>query len=261
MYRLYKTGNGQVKQIAVNDPVEDQGIEEKFPNPLEAKGENTNEAPFIEKERRQFDLIKANETDQARFQTKKLQNSNYQVINFSIVPTDSTASQVYYNNAYNTATAVGTALDSGVLFGTSTADVTKAKYYNIVYANARYASAILPLQSIVLNNPSYIEFYLMQKIPNGDFGGKIPRQIEAVANSVNTTGITVNGDEFGVQSFGIDVYNENAYYTQTNDLKGMRCCGVALKQIQLAFAETHALNNIQLDLEIAIDLNTEGNNY
>ena len=36
MYRLYKTGNGQVKQIAVNDPVEDQGIEEKFPNPLEA---------------------------------------------------------------------------------------------------------------------------------------------------------------------------------------------------------------------------------
>ena len=41
----------------------------------------------------------------------------------------------------------------------------------------------------------------------------------------------------------------------------MRCCGVALKQIQLAFAETHALNNIQLDLEIAIDLNTEGDNY
>ena len=99
MYRLYRTGNGQVKQVPVNDPVEDQGIEEKFPNPLEAKGENTNEAPFVEQERRQFDLIKQNESDQARFQTKKLQNSNYQVINALIQPTDSA---VTTNNFYNT---------------------------------------------------------------------------------------------------------------------------------------------------------------
>ena len=38
MYRLYKSGNGQVQQVPINNPIEDEGIEEQFPNPLEAKG-------------------------------------------------------------------------------------------------------------------------------------------------------------------------------------------------------------------------------
>lgn len=262
MYRLYKTGNGQVKQVPVNDPTEDEGIEEKFPNPLEAKGENTNEAPFVEQQRNQFDLIKANETDQARFQTKKLQNSNYQIINFSIAPTDSVASQNFYYNDYNQATAVGTALDSGVLFGTNTADVTKAKYYNLVYLNITYGEEIqASATGNLLENPSFVSFYPMQKLDAGDFGGKIPRQIEAVANSVNTNGIVVTGTEFGVQSFGVDVYNENAYYTQTSDLKGIRCCGIALKEIALNFSVAFNISTIQLNVEVGYDLNTEGNNY
>jgi hypothetical protein len=260
MYRLYRTGNGQVKQVPVNDPVEDQGIEEKFPNPLEAKGENTNEAPFVEEQRRQFDLIKQNESDQARFQTKKLQNSNYQVINFEIKPTDSAVSQAYYYNDYNQATAVGTALDSGVLFGTNTADVTKAKYYNIVYINAKWGADVSTSNDLI-RNPSFVDFYLMQKLNTGDFGGKIPRQIEALSNSVNTNGITVTGDEFGVQSTAVDIYNENAYYSQTKDLKGMRTCGLALKRLQLNFSQNITISAIRIDVEVAIDLSTEGNNY
>ena len=261
MYRLYRSGNGQVQQVPINDPIEDERIEEQFPNPLEAKGNQKDVAPFVLQQEKQFDLIKQNETQQARFQTKKLQNSNYQIINFRITPTDGVASQTFYIQDYNSATAVGTALDSGVLFGTSTADITKAKYYNIVYANARFTSAVALAGNVQLENPSYTEFFLMQKIPNGDFGGKIPRQIEALANSVNTNGIIVTGTEYGVQSFGVDIYNENAYYSQSPDLKGMRCCGIALKEIGLAFNSAFAINNIQLDYEIAIDLNTEGNNY
>ena len=263
MYRLYKSGNGQVQQVPINDPIEDEGIKEKFPNPLEAKGENSNEAPFVEQQRNQFDLIKANESDQARFQTKKLQNSNYQIINFLIKPTDSTASQAFFFNNYNDATvAPGTAMTSGVMFGTQDQDVTKAKYYNIVYANVRFNTDINTSSG---NNflvcPSYVEFYAMQKLPTGTFGGKIPRQIEAVTNQTGTSSITASGGDYGVQSFGVDVYNENAYYTQTNDIKGIRTCGVALKKIALNFDSALGINNIELSVEIGIDLNTEGNNY
>ncbi len=260
MYRLYKTGNGQVQQVPINDPVEDQGLEEKFPNPLEAKGENSNEAPFVEQQRNQFDLIKANETDQARFQTKKLQNSNYQVINMLVKPTDSSSSADFYFNEFNDSVAVGTALDSGIMFGTNTADVTKAKYYNIVYCNVRYIHSV-STSTAFLVAPSFVEFYPMQKIDTGDFGGKISRQTEAVVNSVNTFSINASGDQYGVQSFGVDVENENAYYSQSNDLKGIRCCGISLKTIYLNFQTAITLNNIALSVEIGIDLNTEGNNY
>jgi len=156
--------------------------------------------------------------------------------------------------------AVGTALDSGVLFGSSTEDVTKAKYYNIVYLNARIGYA-KDTSDTFLSPPSYVEFYPMQKIPTGDFGGKIPRQIEAVANSVNTSSITVTGAEYGVQSFGVDIYNENTYYAQSQDLKGVRCCGVALKTISLNFSESTLLSALKIDIEVGYDLKTEGNNY
>ena len=260
MYRLYKTGNGQVKQVPVNDPIEDQGINEKFPNPLEAKGENSNEAPFVEQQRNQFDLIKQNETQQAKFQTKKLQNSNYQIINFEIAPTDSAVSQEYYFADFNLLTAVGTAMDAGVLFGTNTADVTKAKYYNLVYMNVRFAQDNQASTDFIVS-PSYVEFYPMQKLPEGDFGGKIPRQIECLANSTGVSAISKSGTQYGVQSFGVDVYGENAYYTQSPDLKGIRCCGVALKRISLSMSTAIAIGNIRLSVELGFDLNTEGNNY
>lgn len=257
-YNLYKNDKGRIQQVPAsqNDPEEDLF----FPDPLEAKGNVPDVAPFVLQEKKQFDLIKENETDQARFQTKKLQNSNYQIVNFEIRPTDSGASQGFFNNEYNQAVAVGTALDSGVMFGTNTADVTKAKYYNIVYANVRLGQAISSSSQFTLS-PSFLEFYPMQKIPAGDFGGKIPRQIEAVANNTNVFGITVDGAEYGVQSFGIDVYNENAYYSQSEDIKGIRCCGLALKSIQLNFNANVTLSDIRLDVEIGYDLRTEGNNY
>ena len=258
MYRLYKSGNGQIQQVPINDPTEDQGIEEKFPNPLEAKGENSNEAPFVEQNRRQFDLIKQNETQQAKFQTKKLQNSNYQILNFQINPTDASTVQAYFASDYNDATvAPGTPMDTGVMFGTNDQDVTKAKYYNIVYCNARLNRSG-DFNKYLLQG--YIEFYVMQKLPTGDFGGKIPRQIEAVNNQTGVQAITIAGGELGVQSFGVDIVNENAYYTQSPDLKGMRSCGIALKRIVLNFNGDINIGDLLIDVEVGFDLNTEGNN-
>ena len=258
MYKLYKNNKGRVTQVPVsqNDPEEDLF----FPDPLEAKGNVPDVAPFVVQQKQQFDLIKENETQQAKFQTAKLQNSNYQIINFQIRPTDDVSSQAFYNNDYNLSTAVGTPLESGVLFGTSTKDVTEAKYYNIVYADVRFSTTIGNNVEFI-RPPSYVEFYPMQKLPTGDFGGKIPRQIEAVSDKTNLLTLSVGGTQFGVQSFGLDVYNSNTYYSQTKDIKGIRCCGVALKQIQLNFDVAITLSDIRLDVEIGYDLNTEGNNY
>ena len=262
MYKLFRQNNGQVEQVPVNQPVEDTtppSVEEAFPNPLEAKGEPNGVAPFVLQEQRQFELIKQNENQQAKFQTAKLQNNNYQIINFRISPTDSVDVRNNYINDYNEATAVGTAMDAGIMFGTNTADVTKAKYYNIVYANCRLSTSAASAQP--LDNPCYVEFYLGQKLPTGDFVGKIPTQIETSGNTTGITSLSYTGADFGVQNFGIDVFNENAYYTQSPDLKGMRAAGIALKRINLSFAAAMTVSNIRLDFEIAIDLRTEGNNY
>jgi len=197
---------------------------------------------------------------QVAFQQKKLQYSNYQIINSNVSLTDSATSQSYYYANYNQAIAVGTQLDAGLMFGTSTADVSKAKYYNIVYINIRYADA-KDTASPFLHSPSFVEFYPMQKIPTGDFGGKIPKQIEADANSTGILAWNSEGVEYGVQSFGVDVYNENAYYTQSKDLKGIRCIGIALKRVQLNFSGATTISDIRLNIEIGYDLRTEGNNY
>lgn len=242
-----------------------------FLNPLgedrnEAKGEIRGEAPFVEQTRQQFEKIKQNETDQIRFQQKKLQNSNYQIVNFRIEPTTSALSQNYYYADFNQATAVGSPMTDGVMFGqnppTATIDVSESKYYNIVYANIRFGDAISGTTNL-LESPSYVEFYAMQKLVGGGntLGGKIPRQIEAVGSGTTGPVITTEGTEWGVQSFGVDVYNENAYYTQTDDLKGIRCNGLALKTINLNFGLARTLSDINLDVELGIDLNTEGNNY
>ena len=248
------------KQYELGTAEKDVTEPTETPNPL-AKGPD-GLPKFNELQKAQKRNMPKAMRSQVAFQQKKLQYSNYQIINFRVIPTDSVASQSYYINEYNVNTEVGTALDGGVLFGTNTEDDTRAKYYNIVYINARFNTPFMVAGSNFILSPSFIEFYLMQKLgAGGDFGGKIPRQIEAVANSVLTSSITVTGTQYGVQSFGVDIYNENTYLSQSKHLKGMRCCGVALKEIFLNFDSAIAIDGIKIDVELAIDLTTEGNNY
>lgn len=200
---------------------------------------------------------------QVAFQQKKLQWANYQIINFLIKPTDSASSDGYYFNEYNQAVAVGTACDNGLVFGTTGGDQSESKYYNIVYLNARIGYA-KDTSDTFLSPPSYVEFYPLQKVDSAlanKLGGKIPRQTEAYSNSNNLLSLQLTGDEYGVQSFGVDVYNENAYYAQSKDLKGIRCMGLALKTISLNFSESTLLSALAIDIEIGYDLKSEGNNY
>jgi hypothetical protein len=246
------------KQLDVGTPQKDVTDAIETPIPL-AKGYD-GMPKFNELNEAQKKNMPKAMRSQVAFQQKKLQWSNYQIINAELHLTDSVASQTYYFNDYNQAVAVGTALDGGVMFGTSEADVSLAKYYNIVYANVRFASDNQATTDFILS-PSYVEWYPMQKLPSADFGGKIPRQMQAYENGTGLQRFQVDGVEFGVQSFGVDVYGENAYYTQSPNLMGIRCCGIALKRVSLSFQSAIDISTIRLNVEIGYDLKTEGNNY
>ena len=101
----------------------------------------------------------------------------------------------------------------------------------------------------------------MQKIAGGSSaGGKIPVQISNTSYDSGTT-ILSSGTEYGVQSFGTDVYQESPYYTQSPDLKGIRCIGVALKEIHLSFGGSLDTAALQLEVELGIDLKSGGSSY
>ena len=196
---------------------------------------------------------------QVAFQQESLQYNNYQILNFE-VSAFSSGTLAYVYSVFNQATAVGSSLVDTVMFsGISGGDNNDALYYNIVYCNARivYGSSAVS----VVEAPSYITFYPMQKIAGGSSaGGKISTQISNTSYGSGTTLIS-SGSEYGVQSFGTDVYQESPYYTQSPDLKGIRCIGLALKEIHLSFGGSLDTSALQLEVELGIDLKSGGSSY
>lgn len=199
---------------------------------------------------------------QVAFQQESLQYNNYQILNFKIKEfSTGTASSV--NIDYNANTAVGNSLDETVMFsGIASGDNNDALYYNIVYANARLVAPFSTGAGVEnLIPPSFVSFYPLQKIGGGSSaGGKIPVQISNTSYDSTTT-ITSSGTAYGVQSFGIDVYGENAYYTQTPDLKGIRCIGLALKQILLVSKVSADTATLEIEVEVGLDLKSGGSSY
>tara|TARA_B100000809_G_scaffold237726_1_gene257775 strand:+ start:217 stop:999 length:783 start_codon:yes stop_codon:yes gene_type:complete len=198
---------------------------------------------------------------QVAFQQESLQYNNYQVVNFLVSNfVAGTAGYVYEN--FNLATAVGSSLNDTVMFsGISGGDNNDALYYNIVYANARMTNGLGTTGEQIVS-PSFITFYPIQKIAGGSSaGGKIPVQISNTSYDSGAT-ITSSGTEYGVQSFGTDIYQENAYYTQSADLKGIRCIGIGLKLIYLTFSASIADRSLlEIEIELGIDLKSGGSSY
>jgi len=258
-YRLFKTPNG-IKQVPVREEDEFNDFDYETQIPEEAKGVvKGKEALFVEQTRNQKRNLKESMTGQVAFQQKSLQYNNLQIVNFECTGF-ATGSASYINVNYNQATAVGSSLNETVMFsGISGGDNNDALYYNIVYVNVRGDFYIIGSEQLL--NPSFIEFYPMQKITGGSSaGGKIPTQISNTAYDSATT-ITSSGAEFGVQSFGIDVFNEQTLYNQSKDLKGIRCIGLALKHVNLNFNSAITVDNFALDVEIGIDMKSGGSSY
>jgi len=196
---------------------------------------------------------------QVAFQQGALQYNNLQIVNAKISQF-TTGSATYIEANFNQATAFGSSLNETIMFsGISGGDNNDALYYNIVYCTLRSDLEVSGATQLV--QPSYVEFYPMQKITGGSSaGGKIPVQISNTPYSSGSN-IESSGVEFGAQSFGVDVYQDQGLYIQSKDLKGIRCVGIALKKILLNYTASITTANAEIFLELGIDMKSGGSSY
>ena len=191
----------------------------------------------------QKESLKDSMEGQVVYQSEALQNSNLQIINFSLSAfATGTTSYVYVD--LNGATAFGTYLNDYVLFEN--------------YININYITCVMKNANITINPESYVSFYLMQNsltTPNGSAGMKIPRQIQAKKKEDATT-ITLNGTEQGAQSIAVPLTTQ-IFYNQADTMRGIRCKGLALSNIVLDLASSEDVSGIIIEVAVYVDKSTE----
>ncbi len=189
--------------------------------------------------------------------------SNFQFFNFEL-SAFSTGTVSYVNNQYNQSNDFPTAVTDSLMFGVDSA-TGKALYYNIAYVNARLNTPFSTTAGVEnLIPPSFISFYPLQNIETsgtGSVGTKIPHPSSQFFTSGGTVSASYNGNEYGNQSFGVDVYNEAGTYAQNNKLQGIRCSGIALKQILLVAKTTADTSLLTVEVEIAVDTSSVSSSY
>lgn len=250
MYKLYKQPNGQIKQVPINEPQEDL----EFPNPLEAKGQEQTVAPFVLQEQKQFDIIKENETQQARFQTKAINQNSLQVFNFN-VSTIATGSDATIFREYNTTVEQGNVTDC-IMFGVDSLN-DKALYYNIkdIKCNLNIGNA-----NSELDPDSYVQFYLLQNTTGtSSLGQKIPRQDKLNGTSSGTVTFTTTGAKQGFQYVQTDIVSDSV--NVASGTQGLRASGLALKTILINFGASETLDNVNIDFQVYVDINSASAQY
>lgn len=184
--------------------------------------------------------------------------SNLQVFNFEI-SSFSAGTQAFVIANYNEAQTFPSNMTQTVMFGTdSTTD--QALYYNIVGLNVKLGGEFSGSGVI---RPSLISFYLLQNIPGftGSSGTKIPQPASLIGAGGGAVTFTTTGADFGNQSVSIDLSAEQGLYAQNNDTKGLRCSGLALRQIYLLFGASLDTANITLDVEVYVDRTSVSTTY
>ena len=255
MYKLYKKPNGQIEQVPIdnnNDLFDD--LENL--DPMEAKGSDLVKPQFLVQEEKQFDLIKENETQQAKFQSKQLNQSNLQVFNFQVSDLQPSTSSGIVKIDYNENVTTGNVTDC-VMFAQSLNN-DKAIYYNImdIKCNLQYDL------NQNLESESYVEFYLLENIPSGttSLGRKISRKqnVRGTSSGVITWDAITSTQRF--QSITTNVSNDNNNVT-TMLGNGYRASGLALKRIDLNFRSPENTSIMKLNFFVTVDINTASTVY
>ena len=255
MYKLYRKPNGQIEQVPIND---NENVFDDLENldPFEAKGSDLVKPQFLVQEEKQFDLIKENETQQAKFQSKQLNQSNLQVLNFNVSDFSAQTSSAKVSENYNQTVTTGNVTNC-VMFAESLTN-DKAIYYNIldIKCNLQYGA------NANLLAESYVEFYLLENIASGttSLGRKIARKQN------------VRGTSSGTITWGTANAQQNYQYITTNISKdtnnvttmignGYRTSGLALKRIDINTAQAENPSAMELNFLVTVDINSAGTVY
>ena len=255
MYKLYRKPNGQIEQMPIN---ENENVFDDLENldPMEAKGSDLIKPQFLVQEEKQFDLIKENETQQARFQSQQLNQSDLQIFNFNLSDFSADTSVGTFKEDYNTIATTGNVTDC-VMFAQSLNN-DKAIYYNIldIKCNLRYGS------TANLETESYVEFYLLENIPSSttSLGRKIGRKQNVRGTSSGTISWETANAQNNYQSLTTNISQDNNNITPMLN-NGYRASGLALKRLSLDFRQAENLSQMILQFFVTVDLNSASTVY
>ena len=114
-----------------------------------------------------------------------------------------------------------------------------------------------------MRNPSQVTFYPLQNNDSSttSLGTKIPLPAPQLFTSSGTLTSSFNGNIFGHQRISIDIVGEQGAYYQNNNLKGIRCSGLALSQIFVQFDTAINTAGVKLSFEIGVDISSVSTTY
>lgn len=187
--------------------------------------------------------------------------SNLQVFNFEISAFNTGVGDFVQNN-YNTTSTFPANATEVVMFGVDGL-TNKALYYNIVGINVKLGGTFASGTNGGTENPSFLSFYLLQnnETSTSSLGTKIPQPSPLYGNGGGSVTFTTDGNDFGNQSVSIDLNAEQGLYAQNNDTKGLRCSGLALRQIYLTFLTSLDTSALTLDVEVYVDVSSVSSTY
>tara|TARA_Y100001958_G_scaffold79025_1_gene53365 strand:- start:191 stop:895 length:705 start_codon:yes stop_codon:yes gene_type:complete len=183
--------------------------------------------------------------------------SNLQIFNFALDPGfTSTGTDVVFEQ-YNTTETTGNVTDC-IMFNVDSIN-SKASFYNLVDLKTSVFKS--PINKISLLEDSYIEFYLLENIEGSttSLGRKIPRRAPVNGTSSGTVTWTTTGAEEEYQYIKLNLTSDNI--NVPTQLKGLRCSGIALKEISLNFADVENVTTINFNFQAFVDLSSVSNSY
>lgn len=181
--------------------------------------------------------------------------SNLQIFNFNIADI-TTGSGTFINTTYNTTSTFPANATQTVMFGVSGIN-NKALYYNVLNIKAQ----VSVIGNFRLASDSIISFYALQnnETSTSSLGTKIPQPAPLSGNGGGAVTYTTSGNIYGAQSLAIDLTSDSVIIP--SDTNGLRCSGLALKQIYLSFEDTEDLANVTIDVEVLVDTSSVSTTY
>lgn len=186
--------------------------------------------------------------------------SNLQVFNFEISNIE-TGTDNFIIKEYNTTNTFPANATQTIMFGVDSLN-NKALYYNIVSVNASIKGASSTQLEQTLQ-PSQISFYLLQNIETSttSLGTKIPQPSPLFGSGGGAVDFTTDGNIYGNQSILIDLDSDAGLFAQNNDTKGLRCSGLALKDILCNFAGDVVRDDVVIDVSVFVDVSSVSSTY
>tara|TARA_Y100000401_G_scaffold106443_1_gene99946 strand:- start:464 stop:1168 length:705 start_codon:yes stop_codon:yes gene_type:complete len=183
--------------------------------------------------------------------------SNMQVFNFRLDPNFTATSTSSVFQQFNTTETTGNVSDC-VMFNSDSIN-GKASYYNII--DIKTSVFRNDSNKINLTADSYVEFYLLENIEGSttSLGRKIPRRTPLNGTSSGTVAFDTTNAQNAYQYIKVDVLSDSVNIPSR--LQGLRCSGIALKQIDLNFADTEDSTALRFNFSVFVDITSVSNSY